>query len=476
MEPRLQRSTPEAQGVSSTVILDFIEAVHQQSQELHSVMLLRHGAVIAEGWWSPYRADRPHMLFSLSKSFTSTAIGLAVAEGLISIDDSVLSVSPRQAPPEISDNLTAMKIRHLLTMSTGHIEDSMSPIARSQSKRWVRKILSQPVPKTPGTHFVYNSGATYMLSAIIQKVTGQTLLDYLRPRLLEPLGIEGAAWQLSPEGIHTGGWGLSITTEDIACFGQLYLQKGQWQGKQILPVAWVETASAKHSDNGSSPDSDWEQGYGYQFWRCRHNAYRGDGAFGQYCVIMPDQDAVLVITGGIGDMQVPLNLVWKHLLPAMQHAALPENAAAHTDLRNRLSELSFAPPQGRESMPTARRISGQTYVLGRNTLHIKSIRLDFPKTKREFKFRVETPTGIHQMVGGLGEWREGLFEAYGHSPHAVVSGVWTAEDTFVITQRFYETPFCYTHTCQFKGSKIAVETAVNVSFNETKFSAHGRQV
>ena len=137
-----------------------------------------------------------------------------------------------------------------------------------------------------------------MLSAIVQKATGKTVLDYLRPRLFEPLGIENPTWETSPQGISLGGYGLSIRTEDIARFGQLYLQKGKWQGKQLVPAAWVEAATARQTSNGSNPKSDWDQGYGYQFWRCRHGAYRGDGAFGQFCIVMPEQDAVVAITSG----------------------------------------------------------------------------------------------------------------------------------------------------------------------------------
>ncbi|MBW7461807.1 serine hydrolase, partial [Paenibacillus sepulcri] len=152
--------------------------------------------------------------------------------------------------------------------------------------------LAAPVEHEPGTHFVYNSGATYMLSAILQKVTGQTLLEYLQPRLIEPLGIKGAAWDVCPRGINVGGWGLNVTTEDIARFGQLYLQKGMWNGQRLLTEEWIAEATSSQISNGDGGVNDWAQGYGYQFWRCRHGVYRGDGAFGQFCIVMPEQDAV----------------------------------------------------------------------------------------------------------------------------------------------------------------------------------------
>ena len=300
MKNRLPRSTPESQGISSSAILTFVEAVQDQIHEFHSFMLMRHGQVVAEGWWSPYAPEKQHMLFSLSKSFTSSAIGLAVGEGRLSIDDRVLSFFPEDAPAEISPNLAAMRVRHLLSMSTGNADDTMLPLHQREDGDWVKAFLACPVEYEPGTHFLYNTGASFMLSAIIQKITGMKLIDYLTPRLFEPLGIEGAWWEELPKGINTGGFGLNVKTEDIACFGQTYLQKGKWNGKQILSEAWVELASSKHISNGSDPERDWEQGYGFQFWRCRHNAYRGDGAFGQYCIVMPDQDAVLAITSGVG--------------------------------------------------------------------------------------------------------------------------------------------------------------------------------
>ncbi|MCA1596813.1 MAG: beta-lactamase family protein, partial [Chloroflexi bacterium] len=303
----LPRSTPEAQGIASSSIQAFVEEVQESIRELHSFQLLRHGHVLAESWWRPYSPGLPHMLFSLSKSFTSTAAGLAISEGRFSLDDTVVSFFPDDVPPEVGEHLAAMRVRHLLSMSTGHGEDTLGSLTRGQVENWVQAFLGCPVVYEPGTHFLYNSGATYMVSAIVQKTTGSTVLDYLKPRLFDPIGITGPAWESCPRGINTGGWGLSVRTEDISRFGQLYLQKGIWEGRRLLPEEWVIEATSRHIANGDNPESDWNQGYGYQFWRCRHNAYRGDGAFGQYCVVMPEQDAVLAITAGLGDMQAPLN-------------------------------------------------------------------------------------------------------------------------------------------------------------------------
>ena len=286
------RSAPETQGISSADLLGFVNEAEQKLNALHSFMLVRHGQVVAEGWWKPYAADEPHMLYSLSKSFTSTAVGLAVAEGKLKVDDPVLSFFPDEAPAEPSANLKAMRVRDLLTMSTGHHEDDVKDFPYQSDDSVVKAFLARPVSHKPGTFFFYNTPASYMLSAIVQKVTGQPVVEYLRPRLFDPLGIENPTWDASKQGVSLGGFGLNVRTEDIARFGQLYLQKGMWQGKQLLPAAWVETATSRMMSNGSSPSSDWEQGYGYQFWRSRHGFYRGDGAHGQFCLVLPQYDAV----------------------------------------------------------------------------------------------------------------------------------------------------------------------------------------
>lgn len=325
----LPRSTPESQGVSSAQLRKFVEAADENVNSMHSFMLVRHGHVVAEAWWAPESAQKPHILWSLSKSFTSTAVGLAVAEGKLSVDDLVLPFFPEDAPAKPSGNLKTMRVRHLLTMNAGH-QDELNWQA---ADHWAKAFLAHSVPHEPGTHFRYNTPATYMLSAIVQKVTGETVLDYLTPRLFEPLGIEKPKWETSPQGISIGGYGLYLRTEDIAKFGQLYLQKGKWHGKQILPAEWVAQATSRQVSNGDNPNSDWNQGYGFQFWRCRHEAYRGDGKDGQFCIILPKQDAVIAITANTGNMQAELNVVWDKLLPAFHETPLDSNPDMEEKLR-----------------------------------------------------------------------------------------------------------------------------------------------
>ena len=491
--PLPRGDSPESLGVSSSGLLSLLEAAGAKNLELHSFLLLRHGKVAAEGWWRPYGPEHPHMLFSLSKSFTATAAGLAIGEGLLSLDDPVLSFFPEDAPVEAGGNLGAMRVRHLLTMTTGHAEDTLGSAFGRADGNWARAFLEQPVEHAPGTHFVYNSGATYMVSAILQKVTGKTLLDYLQPRLFGPLGIGDASWESCPRGVNVGGWGLSIRTEDIARFGQLYLQNGVWEGERLLPEVWVEEATTARVPNGDpATGGDWSQGYGYQFWRSRYGAYRGDGAFGQFCVVLPEQDAVLAITAGTSDMQGVLNSVWEHLLPAFAPGTLPEDASARDALRRALKGLRLGAPEGNASSPLTARVSGGAYEIERNeedAPEIEAVAFEFP-VEGGSAVRVRDRNGEHRIVcGSGGEWVRGttrwaagarrLGRPADPEPHAVAAtGAWAAEDTYIVKLCFYETPFCTTLTCRFVGvadtradqerentaDRLLLDARVNVAF------------
>lgn len=469
---QLPRSTPESQGISSTAILNFLTAAEQQTPDMHSVMLLRHGHVIAEGWWTPYTADTPHILFSLSKSFTSSAIGLAVAEGRLSVDDKVVSFFPEELPSEVSENLAAMRIRDLLAMSTGHDTDSTGALHAAEDGNWVRAFLAHPVVHKPGTHFVYNSGATYMLSAILQRVVGVTLLEYLQPRLLEPLGITEGTWETCPRGINVGGWGFKITTESIARFGQLYLQRGVWQGRRLIEESWIEAATSFQSDNsgGTTPVSDWQQGYGYQFWLCRHNAYRGDGAFGQFCIVMPEQDAVLAITSGVKDMQAVLDLVWEHLLPAFQSSPLVPNPVAWDALERKQASLALTPVQGAATSPIAAQVSGKRYRCEPNPLNISTIYVTFDGDGAVVELM--NNYGPLAVDVGLNGWRFGqyVFDERGYQPSAV-AGAWLSDDTFAVDICQYHTPFRALWRLQFEGDSVRFSPSLNVSFGPTDLPA-----
>ncbi|MFX4271169.1 serine hydrolase domain-containing protein [Propionibacteriaceae bacterium Y1685] len=342
-QPGLPRTSPEDVGIDPAGILDFLDAV---DQELHSVMLLRNGKVAAEGWFSPYEPDRVHLLYSLSKSFCSTAVGFAVAEGLLTLDDRVLDHFGELADvchPDLQD----IRLRHVLSMASGHADDLLSRpevLASAADEQGrvdlVRALLSTEPQAAPGTLFAYNQPATFTAAAIVQRVTGESLINYLQPRLFAPLGIEPGLWQTDPYGRQIGFSGLHLTTEAIAAFGQFVLQRGRWGDQQLLPSSWFDEATSVQVATPAENNPDWACGYGFQFWIARHG-FRGDGAFGQFCVVLPDQDVVLIMTSAMTDLQAPLEAAWEHLLPALDR---PAAEGSSETLTARLADLSVDRP------------------------------------------------------------------------------------------------------------------------------------
>lgn len=336
---------PEEAGVSTKGILHFIKSAVESGASFHSLMILRHGKEVACLNFAPYDDTTPHVLFSLSKSFCSAAAGFAVQEGLLSWDSRVCDVLPECAPENPSEDLKKITLSHLLCMGSGL--DPKSDDFSSGVEDWGKATLSHPVVHEPGTHFHYNSHGTYLVSRMVQKVTGMNIRDYLMPRLFEPLGIEKPTWDTCPQGVCCGGWGLKLSARDIAKFGQLLLQKGMWQGRRVLPEGWMENATAVHIDNSNGRPrawSDWHQGYGYQFWRCCFGRFRGDGMYGQICMVDEKKDMVIACTAGMNDLQHELNLL-HGLFDACDLEEGTEQEKA--ELEHALGCLGYAVPSGK---------------------------------------------------------------------------------------------------------------------------------
>ncbi|MBQ8149393.1 MAG: serine hydrolase [Clostridia bacterium] len=343
MTPWTIVNTPEEAGISSRGLLNYLDAVAKAPEvEHHAIMVLRHGKLAATMNFAPYDNQTPHMLFSLSKSFTSAAAGFAVQEGLLRWDTKVLDILADKAPENPSDWLGQITLSHLLMMGSG-LDPKSDEVG---GEDWARAVLACECTHEPGTHFHYNSHGTYLVSCMVQRVTGMTVRDYLLPRLFEPLGIPEPVWDCCPAGINVGGWGLWLSCDSIARFGQCLLQKGQWEDRQILPLEWFEKATVKQIDNSGGteqPDNEWAQGYGYQFWRTRGNRFRGDGAFGQICMVSPDLDMVVAITCGTNDMGREMQLLHEHLFPAAEMAS--GTAEEQAQLQRRLAELAHPWPE-----------------------------------------------------------------------------------------------------------------------------------
>ena len=469
-ETILTRKSPESQGISSKGILDFLKATKESGLEWHSFMLLRHGHVVAEGWWKPFDAAFKHTLYSLSKSFTSTAIGFLVQEGKIRVNDSVISFFKNDTPQYPSDNLKAMTIKHLLTMNTGHDVDTLAPM-RESKEAWTKTFLAQDVKHEPSTHYLYNTGATYMLGAIVHKVTGQKLEDYLAPRLFQPLDITGYDWETSPQGLNTAGYGLRVKTEDIAKFGQFYLQKGKWNGKQLLSEAWINEATSKQTTSQAG-DNDWSQGYGYQFWRCKPGFYRGDGAYGQFCMVMPEQDAVLVMTCESFNLQKTMNVAYETLLPAISNVALTENPSDLGQLQKEISALSLVVPKGKTSSPLHATYSDKLFTVEKNSYGITQV--GFGLFEDAGVLRLNDGTGIKKIGFGWEKWKvnknspKNYFPVTGRTQvpsKMAATATWLNTNTLQINIKFVEGVHGDKITCIFEGDIVSMLFMNSISEN-----------
>ncbi|WP_031522251.1 serine hydrolase domain-containing protein [Streptomyces sp. NRRL F-5123] len=451
----LPTSTPAAEGVDARGVHAFLDALEAAPGiDPHGVMLLRNGRLVAEGWWAPRTPDRPQLLYSLSKSFTSAAAGLAAADGLLDLDAPVVSYFPRFEAEITDPRSRSMLVRHIASMASGHESDTWERVLVADRAEPVRGFLSLPPDREPGTVFAYNQSCTYTLGAIVQHVTGQSLTGYLRERLFDPLGIAETVWEQFPAGRDLGFSGMYATTDAVARLGQLLLQGGVWEGRQLLPAGWVAEATRAHVPNGDgtaegAANSDWQQGYGLQFWMSRHG-FRGDGAYGQYCVVLPEHDAVLALTSQTLDLQEVLDAAWRHLLPAFGDATLTDREKDDESLRLRLSRLALpgvageaAPPAGAGEWAGARFAPAGGTCDEQPTLTQVSLRRDdatgwsLALTEGERTFALGfAPGGWTTTEGGPG------------MPPCAVSAGWTDRDTFTATVCFLETPHSLDLRCE----------------------------
>ena len=408
MEP----ATPESQGVPSEAILKFIDGCEKTFDAgdlgaMHGFVIVRHGKVIAEGSWKPFDTlNETHMLYSHSKSFTSSAIGLLADRGKIDLDERIVDIFSNEVPAKVSENLAQLRVRDLLTMNVGKKDHLLR-----DGGDWVKEFLSKDFFRKPGTGFKYDSDATYMLAAIVEKKSGMKMMDYLQKNMFDQIGITKAWTTCSPQGIPCGGWGMNMTTRELARFGQLYLNRGDWDGKRVLSSDWVSLATTRQTWSGwqnvgvkaLGEGTDWEQGYGFQFWRCRHGAYRADGAGGQYTVVIPEKDMVVSAHAGLGDFPKELDLIWDNLLPVLKDAPLAENPSAQKQLADRLAKLAIKPVE----FARARKWTTPfEFSLRENSRGFKSVRFD-PKDGGGCICTLVTRAGEQKFPAGTGEWQEG---------------------------------------------------------------------
>lgn len=337
-----KRVTPESVGIASSGIINFLQEVKKKGIEMHSLMVLCHDQCAAAGWWKPYAPEYLHPLYSFSKSLTAIAIGFAKQEGLLKLDERLVDLFPEECPEIISENLSKVTLHHLLCMAGGHETEIEGVLGISEN--WIAEFLALPFLHEPGTFYLYNTPGTNMLAAVIKRKTGQNVTEYLRPRLLDPLGIGKITCVQLPDKdlIELGGGGMQLCTEDMARFATFLLHRGYWEGKQLLEESWFDLATVKQIETAGDSAGhvlDWAYGYGYQCWMCAlPKSFRADGAYGQFGFVFPTLDTVIVTTTATEQTQSLVNALMKHIIPAIGEAELPasEDAAVLADMLEKL--------------------------------------------------------------------------------------------------------------------------------------------
>lgn len=511
----LPRITPEMAGISSEAILGFVQAVDAWTGgEPHGLMFARHGRVFAECWWSPYTPGRPHIGWSVSKTFTGTAVGIAIREGLLRLDTRLVDLFPECAPAEISDNLSKLTMSAMLSMSCGMAD--MSP----DGPGWLEKFIKTPVESQPGSTFLYNSMGINALGAVIQRVSGQSVHAYLIPRLYEKLGmnLEDIFWTYIPGGYEWCAGGIFCTTEDNLRLSMLYAQDGMWNGERILPEDFVHLATTPRITTdpcrwpfgATDPHPESRAGYGYTLWMgSRYHCYRSFGAHGQYGIVFPEHDLVVSthMTNIEGEKDI-LEMLYDQVIPALSAQPLTENPEAQQRLRNYLSTRALPAPVHRPWSPLVPQVSGKCFDVEGNLTLITAFEpreykgtgiqvtkgisaftlcfqsrqcvMTFHENEEDYKVhigldggRIENRLETHRLVTRS----DGAADEYRHTPTEVLlSGYWETDACFVIKARWIQTSVEKTICFCFTGETVQTDGKLTVGLLGSYPSAPERAV
>lgn len=489
MRKEFPRTTPEAVGIPSASIEWLLDRLEEGWTEPHGLMIMRHGKVCAEGWWAPYASGIRHGLQSHTKTYAATAVGIAYTEGLLKLTDRIVDIFPDEIPENPSENLKKLTVRDVLCMGCG-----MDTMPRP-SKDWIREFLATPVNHVPGTTFMYNSTGSTFLGAIVRKLTGLGLHDYLKPRLFDKIGIdaENLRWITMPDGMEVGGGGLFATTEDNLRLMKLYADGGVWEGERILAEDYVKLATSKQNDSATEravnpPAEDNFVGYGFQIWMCRpKGVYRADGAMGQFTIVFPERDMLLAITenasGSTGGAmpQKALDTIWKWMdaLPGPETEILPEDPEASAHLARRMQMLALPAPRRSPESPLQEKINGSTYAVTDGYFALadagmvrfmsgedrpggaKALSLTFAENACTLTCLVD---GKPQSLTAAMDGTRLRNELPGMPSIALCSGCWEADNVFRLRLRMVETCNETSITFTFSGDQAQVETCSNHVF------------
>lgn len=483
-----ERVTPESVGISSGSIENLLDKLENGGYtEPHGLIVMRHGKICAEGWWSPYAPGVRHGLQSHTKTYAATAVGIAYTEGILRLDERIIDIFPQFAPEYPSEYLKKLTVHHVLCMGCG-MEQMPRP-----SLDWIRDFLAIPVKHEPGAAYMYNSTGSTLLGAVVRAKTGLGLHDYLKPRLFDKVGInaDNLRWVCMPDGMEIGGGGLYATTEDNLRLMKLYADGGVWNGERILAEDYVRLATSLQNESATEekvnpPAKDNFVGYGYQIWMCRpKGVYRADGAMGQFTIVVPDRDMIIAITenasgatGGVGPQKV-LDAMWEFLDEVVSDKALPEDSAASEHLARRMSTLALASPAFAPYSAARDIINGKLYKVTEGVLSFGDMMRVMmsggaaPASIDRFAFNFESYSARFDYVQG-GEKHSVAVALDGtRTPNvvgseaatlALASGAWLSDDLFRLTLRWIETTSARSYDFKFTGDEAVVTPAAAFTF------------
>jgi len=398
--------SPESVGVSSRWILDMLDAFDVRNMNMHSFLMIRHGKILAEGYWKPFSKNLTHRMYSITKTFAATAVGLLVDDGRISLDDKIADYFPDMVPADVHPWTAKATIRNLLCMSSQRIRTSYGSL---EYPNWTESFFVAPPEKEPGTCFHYDTSASHTLTALVERITGKSLTAFLQERIFSEIGFSGTNWCLTaPEGVCWGGSAMLATPRDLARLALLYLNDGNWNGKQLLSEQWCREATSKQIDNGDEQDGATHgYGYGYQIWRARGNTFAFVGMGDQFAICSREHDAVFVCTADHQDNRVEYRLglfeeVFTHFFDKLDAEELPEDPAAYLALRRRCENLIPLPVPGAMTSNTMKKVDGVRYELDENPMGIKSFVLNFDNAAQEVRFDYDTVRGEKSLTYRFG--------------------------------------------------------------------------
>ena len=486
MRKESERTSPDAVGIRSQAILDYIDALERSNTEMHGIMIMRHGKICAEGWWQPFAPNLRHGLQSHTKTYAATAVGIAYTEGVLKLDERLIDIFPEESPADPSENLKLLTVRDVLCMGCG-----MDAMPRP-TVDWIRDFMHTPVNHKPGTAFMYNSTGSSILGAIVRKKTGEGLQEYLSKRLFCKIGIDpdNIRWYCMPDGMEMGGGGMLATTEDNLRLMKLYADGGVWEGERILAEDYVRLATTNQNDSSTealnNPEaSDNFLGYGFQIWMCKpKGVYRADGAMGQFTIVSPEQDLLIAINEtavGAHWAQSTLNITWD-FLEKVGGETLEEDPQSAGRLAQKMRCLNLPNPVFQPLSPIASKISGRTYtvqsgVLSTEIFNFMSGEPVSPITDFSFAFdsygciwNVNGPNGTQAVRIATNGCRftNLVGKAEDQTQLLVCDGAWTEEDTFAVNLRWAETCLTKKLVFHFDCDGVTVEDTNNSAFRRSE--------